>query len=69
MEKNVFLKSCVSEGLLPKGLGGKFSLALDVNNEPFVVQIQNMADIHSSGLLDKIFIQSQMEERRLESVL
>ena len=32
MSKSKFMKSCISEGLLPNGVRGNFSLAMDVNN-------------------------------------
>ena len=39
-QKVTFFESCVSEGLMPKGLRGTFNLAMNVNDEMFVKDIQ-----------------------------
>ena len=57
-----YFKSCISEVLLPTGLRGKLSLAMDVNNADLVEEIQNQMNIHGSKLLDIIVIQSQENE-------
>ena len=41
-QKVKFFESCLSEGLMPNGLRGTFNLALDVNDEEFVEEIQNI---------------------------
>ena len=50
--KSEFFLSCVSEGFIPNGVKGKFSLAMDVNNQDFVQSIEEEMDFHSSRILD-----------------
>ena len=50
--KSEFFRSCVSEGLIPNGVKGKFNLAMDVNNQDFVQSIEEEMDFHSSRILD-----------------
>lgn len=52
-----FLTSCVSQGLIPKGLRKSFNLTLDVNDEEFVAKIQAECDQQSSRYLDLILAQ------------
>ena len=66
MQKSNFLKSCISEGLLPKGVKMKFNLAMNVNDEELVAEIENSLDLASSRLLDSLYIDSQRLERQLE---
>ena len=65
-EKNKFFKSCVSEGFLPKGIQGKFNVAIDVNDEQFVNETQVLMNNHGSRMLDVVFIHSQKIERKLQ---
>ena len=66
MSKSKFMKSCISEGLLPNGVRGNFSLAMDVNNFDLVQSIEEEMNFHSSRVLDMIYIHSQELEYRLE---
>ena len=66
MSKSQFFKSCVSEGLIPDGIKGKFNLAMDVNNQQLVKSMEEEMDFHSSRVLDKIYIGSQEMEAQLE---
>ena len=67
MSKSKFLKSCISEGFLPNGVRGCFSLAMDVNNQGLIQSIEEEMDIHSSRLLDRIYIHSQELEIQLKT--
>ena len=65
--KSEFFRSCVSEGLIPNGVKGKFNLAMDVNNQDFVQSIEEEMDFHSSRILDLLLIHSQVLEGQLEA--
>ena len=64
-QKVRFFESCVSEGLMPKGLRGTFNLAMDVNDEEFVKNIQNVMDEKSSRILVLAFLQTCKIENEL----
>ena len=65
--KTKFLKSCVSEGLIPDGVKCNFNLAMDVNNQQLVQSIEEEMDFHSSRLLDRMYTHSQgMEDEMLD---
>ena len=66
MSRTNFLKSCVSEGLVPDGIKGKLNIAIDVNNQQFIQSLEKEMDFHSSRVLDKVYIHSQEMEARLE---
>ena len=66
MQTTNFLKSCITEGFLPKGLNVAFSLAMDVNDPELVTQIEQILDFQGSRILDTLFIKSQSLERTLE---
>ena len=67
MSNSKFLKSCISEGFLPNGVRGCFSLAIDVNTQDLIQSIEEEMDIHSSRLLDRIYIHSQELEIQLKT--
>ena len=56
-QKLKFFESCLSEGLIPKGLRGTFNLALDVNDEEFVNKAQKIMDDKASRLMDLAYEQ------------
>ena len=58
-QQNKFMYSCMSEGLLPKGLQISFNLANFVNDQNLVREIQGVIDDSNSRLLDLIFEKSQ----------
>ena len=66
MQTTNFLKSRISEGFLPKGLGVNFSLAMDVNDQELVTKIEQILDFQGSRILDALFIKSQSLEGHLE---
>ena len=66
MQTTNFLKSCITEGFLPKGLNVAFSLAMDVNDQELVTQIEQILDFQGSRILDTLFIKSQSLERHME---
>ena len=51
---------------MPKGLGVKFSLAMDVNDQELVTKIEQILDFQGSRILDALFIKSQSLEGHLE---
>ena len=61
-QRNKFLFSCMSEGLLPRGLQISFNLAKYVNNQNLVNQIQGVIDDSNSRLFDLVYEKSQEEE-------
>ena len=64
-QKLKFFESCVSEGLIPKGFRGSFNLAMDVNDEEFVNEAQNIMDERCSRLLDLAYQQTCKTENNL----
>jgi hypothetical protein len=68
-QKVKFFKSCISEALIPKGLKGKFNLAMDVNDRVFVVKTQSLINETSSRLLDLIFDQTCEKENETLEIL
>ena len=54
-QNSKFLLSCISEGLIPKGLRLKLSLAKDVNNEEFCNEINDVIDEANSKILDILY--------------
>ena len=55
-----FFNSCVSEGLIPKGLRSKFTLARQVNDEERIKDIQDIVDVQGSKILNS-FLKSTEE--------
>ena len=56
IQQNIrFLYSCMSEGLVPKGLQFNFTLAKFVNNQNLVSGVQRILDESNSRLLDLIY--------------
>ena len=51
-ESYQFLQSCMSEGLIPKGLQAKFQLAYKTKDEKLVQNLQMQCNWHSSRILD-----------------
>ena len=49
-QNNRFLRSCISEGMIPKGLRVNFNLAKFVNDENLVNNLQDRVD---SGIVGK----------------
>ena len=68
-QKVKFLNSCVSQGLIPKGLISKFNLAMNVNDPEFVEQVQSLVNEKASRLLDLIFSETCENERVLADQL
>ena len=62
-----FLKSCVSEGLIPKGLRVHFNLAFNSQNDDLPKNIKSLMNENSSRILDQVYIQSVIEADRLEA--
>ena len=54
-QNSKFLLSCISEGLIPKGLRLKLNLAKDVNNEEFCNEINDVIDEANSKILDILY--------------
>ena len=52
-ERNKFFRSCISEGLICKGLRCNVNMACDVNDEVFVGEMKKVQDSNSSRVLDK----------------
>jgi hypothetical protein len=57
-ENEKFFKSCISEGLIPRGFQGNFNLAMDVNDENFVNETQKLLNEKASRLLDLVYRQT-----------
>ena len=59
-----FLFSCMSEGVIPKGLRINFQLAKFVNDENFVSSLQNLLEDSNSRILEMLYekISSKEEE-------
>ena len=57
-ETQRFFTSCISEGLMPKGLQDKFNLARNVNDKHFVQTLQNDLNSNSSKRLEKMLNQT-----------
>ena len=53
-----FFKSCISQGLIPKGLRSSFNCARDVNDGQFIQEVQAILNNESSRKLDLILKQS-----------
>ena len=66
-ERVRFLRSCVSEGLIPRGLRSKFNLAGSVNNFELVRILENLLSKQSSKQLDLVYLHSQKELAKLEN--
>ena len=54
-QNNRFLRSCISEGMIPKGLRVNFNLAKFVNDENLVNNLQDIIDDANSRLLDLVY--------------
>ena len=68
-QNSKFLFSCISEGLIPKGLRIKLNLAKDVNNEEFCNEINDVVDEASSKILDIIYAkQIEIEAKSFDDV-
>ena len=60
-ELSKFLFQCISEGLIPKGMMTKFSLANFVNDHSLVEQITGIINEKSSRILDAIAKRVEIE--------
>ena len=54
-EKGKFFRSCISEGLVCKGVRNKINVAYDVNDKDFVMEIKKLQDWNSSRVLDSFY--------------
>ena len=54
-QNNRFLRSCISEGMIPKGLRVNFNLAKFVNDENLINNLQDIIDDANSRLLDLVY--------------
>ena len=54
-QNNRFLRSCISEGMIPNGLRVNFNLAKFVNDENLIKNLQDIIDDANSRLLDLVF--------------
>ena len=61
-----FLKSCVSEGLIPKGLRVHFNLAFNSQNDDLPKHIKSLVNENSSRILDQVYNQSIIEADQLD---
>ena len=66
-QNNHFLHSCISEGLIPKGLKVTFNLAAHINNQHFVGVLQEIMNHSNSRLLDLIYKQNISKEEEIVS--
>ena len=63
-----FFNSCVSEGLIPKGIKSKFTLARDVNDEKIVKKIQDIVDDQGSKILDSFLMSAGENLKKFEEI-
>ena len=64
-QNNRFLRSCISEGLIPKGIRVNFNLAKFVNDENLIHSLQDIIDEANSRVLDLVYDKNIDEEEKL----
>ena len=64
-QNSKFLFSCISEGVIPKGLKLGFNLANYVNNRDLVENIQKIMNDSNSRILDALYQQNIIKEEEI----